>query len=91
MYAQDLLFMDEFAIYRQREIEEAVIVANEIFKSSLSPDYIKGAMFMLKRILQIPMKLAQTDEAKVRAEDIIEKDFKEFQAQFVKIRYDEES
>jgi len=90
MYNQDLLFMDEFAIYRQKEIEEAVIIANEVFKSSLSPDYVRGAMFMIKRILQIPKALAQTDEAKEKAEAMIEKDFKEFQARFVKVMYEEE-
>ena len=88
MSKQDLLFMDEFAVYRQSIIEEGVVIASEVFKSP-NPDFIKGAMFMLKRILQIPKKYATTDKAQVQVDIILEKDFKEFHSRFVKVLYDE--
>ena len=89
MSAQDLLFSDEFEAYRQKELECAVDFMYDIFKGTVEPAYIRGAMKMLSKILKVPEQFAGTKEAKQRAADLINRDFKKFEAKFVKAMVEE--
>lgn len=87
--SQELLFSDSFQEYRKKEIEEGVKVVSKMFDDNMSPDYIRGAMNMLKKVIEVPSKLAITPEAKLRAVTNIQRDLKLFQVQFLR-RYVEE-
>ena len=87
--SQELLFSDSFQEYRKKEIEEGVKVVSKMFDDNMSPDYIRGAMNMLKRVIEVPSKLAITPEAKLRAVTNIQRDLKLFQVKFLR-RYVEE-
>jgi len=81
----DLLIDKKFSRYRQLEIEEGAKIASDLFKSNVEPKYIHGAMDMLKKILQLPVKFAYTnEEAKERAQTIVEKDIKAFEVKFMR-------
>jgi len=56
----------------------------DLFKDSVNPDFIKGAMKMLNRMLKVPEEFAGTKEAKQRAADMINRDFKKFEVKFIK-------
>lgn len=47
--------------YRQREIEEAVTLINDIWKGK-SPEYFAGVMDMFSRIILLPKKLCNEEE-----------------------------
>ena len=89
MNVQNLLFSDEFAVYRQKELECAADFVYDLFKDSVNPAYVQGAMKMLNRILKVPEQFAGTKEAKQRAADMINRDFKKFEARFIKAMVEE--
>lgn len=64
----------EIQEYRQKEIEEAVILLNDIWKGK-SPDYFRGVIDMLSRIVLLPKKLCQEAEMEY-IEDMVNQDFK---------------
>ena len=84
MSKQDIIFSKEFSIYRQAEFDEAGKMVGDLFKSSADPMYIKGALDMLRRIINIPVKFAGSKEAEELARMMIEKDFNDFKAKFIK-------
>lgn len=65
------LFNDpEFEKYRVKEIEEGVILLKEVYNGKESMDYFRGAMDMLKRVLNVPPRLippgsSQKDQADI--------------------------
>lgn len=84
MSEQDLIFSDAFAKYRKREIGEAVKIVSDIFRDSVNPEYIKGSLDLLKRILYIPKQIAKTKEAIEMADIAVERDLKEFEIKFLR-------
>ena len=85
MSLQELLFDNDFSKYRKMEIEEGVKIANDLMKGNFGPDYAKGALTMLKRILMLPKGLAKTDKAQNQAAALIERDLAEFNGSLVKV------
>ena len=64
---QSLINDDSVVKYRQLEIEEGAKVAEELLKDNLNPDFVRGAMFMLKKCLHLPLKFAKSKESKEAA------------------------
>jgi len=82
---QDLIFNEDFASYRHREIGEAVKIVSGLFKESVNPDHIKGSLDLLKKILYIPKQIAETEEAIEMADMMVERDLKSFEIKFLKM------
>lgn len=80
----DLLFNEDLEEYRRREIEEAVLFAGELYRGKIEPEYFKGAMEMLKRIVMIPAKMARSDEEKKRAEMLVAQALDEYSGRMAK-------
>lgn len=60
------LFNEDFVRYRALEMEEGVAVLRELEKKAVTPDFYLGAMNMLKRIINLPGKLAEDDDEQKR-------------------------
>ena len=84
MGKQDLIFSDKFSDYRKAELNEAGKMIEDLFKDSIDPVYVKGALDMLRRIITIPVKFAGSKEAEEMASIMIKKDFNEFKARFIR-------
>ena len=66
--SEDYLFMEEFTAYRTAEVEKGTTILRQVMNGKESADYLRGAMHMLKAIVNLPGDLAQTKEAKDRAQ-----------------------
>jgi hypothetical protein len=87
----DLLFSEDLEEYRKIEIEEALVFVGELYRQNIEPEYFKGAMEMLKRIIRIPLKMAKSLEEKKRAELMIAQAIDDYASRLVKkILLDEE-
>jgi len=75
MTKQDILFDAGWAQYREAEIEAGIAMLREIWGGDFSPDYIRGAVEMLRRIILLPHHMAATPEAKERAEALVKASF----------------
>lgn len=75
MTKQDILFDSGWAPYREMEIEAGIAMLREIWGGDFSPDYIRGAVEMLRRIILLPHHMAATPEAKERAEALVKASF----------------
>lgn len=64
----------ELREYRQKEIEEAVILIDDIFKNG-TPEYFRGVMDMFTKIMHLPKKLCQPEEREA-IEDMVTQEFK---------------
>ncbi len=75
------------AKYRQQEIEEGAKIAEELLRGGHDPQYIKGAMEMLKKLLQLPNKWSKgkSKETQEAARNMIKRDLKEFTAKYMKL------
>ena len=73
------------AKYRQYEIEEAAKIFEELLKDSLNVDFARGALYMLKKLLQLPGKWGTSKEAKEMASNMVKRDLKEFTAKYMKL------
>ena len=82
---QSLITDPSVAKYRQMEIEEGAKFAEELLKGSFEPQYIKGAMEMLKKLLQLPRKWGKSKESKEMANNMIARDMKEFTSKYMRI------
>ncbi|MFH1641046.1 MAG: hypothetical protein ABIA66_03675 [Candidatus Omnitrophota bacterium] len=81
----DLLFDKRFSEYRQAEIKEASKIVADMFHDNANPEYIKGALALMNKILHLPGKYAYSEEAKIKAQELIEKSIKAFEADFIRI------
>ena len=84
----------EFESYRVKEIEEGVLVLKELSNSLPNPssDYFKGAMYMLKRIINLPVKMVPVENKsqKEQAEDLKAKAFAVFEVKMMRGFLEEE-
>ena len=65
------LFMEEFQEYRMKEAEKGAAVFKQLLTGNAEPDYVKGAAFMLRQIINLPVEMASktgTKEQKERAQ-----------------------
>ncbi|MEA2066542.1 MAG: hypothetical protein U9O65_05530 [Thermotogota bacterium] len=65
----------EIQEYREKEIEEAVILIGDIWKDKKGIDYFRGMMDMFERIILLPKKMCQENELEY-IEDMVNQDFK---------------
>ena len=82
---QSLINDDSVVRYRQCEIEEGAKVAEELLKDGLNPDFVRGAMFMLKKCLHLPLKFAKSKESKEAASNMVARDLKEFHSKYMRL------
>ena len=71
---------EELMQYRAMEMVAVIPFIRDLLKNNANPDYIRGAMAMIKKILVMPAALAKTPEQKeiarqlsAKAMDIFEK------------------
>lgn len=53
---------EELIEYRTLELITAIPFIKELLKSDSNPDYVRGAMAMLKKIMQMPVILSKSEE-----------------------------
>lgn len=82
---QSLINDPSVAKYRQMEIAEGAKIAEELLKGGFDPQYIRGAMEMLKKILTLPRKFAKSKESKEAAQNMVARDLKEFHAKYMRL------
>ena len=82
---QSLINDPSVAKYRQYEIEEGAKIAEELLKGGFDPQYIKGAMEMLKKMLHLPKKWGKSKEAQEATQNMIKRDLKEFTAKYMRL------
>lgn len=75
----------EFEKYRVLEIEEGVLMLREMIKEE-SPEYFRGAMEMLQRIMTIPMKMVSpsSEPQKIQAKILKYKAFDTFEVKMMR-------
>lgn len=81
----DLFNDPEFEKYRVKEITEGVNLLREVVKGQ-SPDYFRGAMDMLKRIINIPILLipGTNESQRAQAEMLKAKAFDAFEVKMIR-------
>ena len=78
-------FDENIARYRLWEIYEAVKIVEGLTKGDANLDYVTGALYMLKKILHLPLKWGTTDTSKEIANNMVKRDVKEFTAKYMRI------
>ena len=81
---QELLRSDDFAAYRALEIEIGADVLKKLMEGHESPEYFRGAVEMLKKILCIPQEHAKGDKNTEYAAALVEKSFNLFERQMMR-------
>jgi len=61
---KEWLLSEEFSDYREAEIEAGYDIIKGILHNDVKPDYLKGAMDMLRAIVRLPETKAGSDEEK---------------------------
>ena len=82
---QSLINDPSVAKYRQYEIEEGAKIFEELLKGSLDPNYVKGALYMLKKLLHLPYKWGKSPETKEAARNMVVRDVKEFTSKYMRL------
>jgi len=86
----ELLLDDNFREYRKKEIEEGISFVRQFMNGKCDPEYAKGALEMLKRIILIPKSFTMSEEQKERVNLAIQKDFDDFHFGMIKRYINEE-
>ena len=82
---QSLINDPGVAKYRQYEIEEAVKIVEELLKDGLNVDFVRGALYMLKKLLHLPNRWGKSKESKEAASNMVKRDLKEFHAKYMRL------
>lgn len=80
----DVLFVPDFADYRLMEVEKAAQIIKQLMHDKVSPEYCAGAMKMLRTIINLPMDVGKTKEAKEQAEMLRDKMLAQFEASLIR-------
>ena len=81
---EDYLFLDKFAQYRMAEMEEGTSLLRGCMSGNVGPEFLQGAMTMLRAIINLPVKNAKTKEAEERATLLRDKMLGEFEAKMMR-------
>lgn len=83
------IFSDDFPAYRQKEIEVAVAFIQGLHLSNA--EYVKGALDLFKKILNVPAEYAKTKEQKEYIRRRLAEDMARFEMEYLKraVRGDE--
>ena len=86
-----VLFDESFEPYRALEIKEGVIFLKKLHIGKENPDYFRGAIDMLKAIINLPAKLAgqESEDQQKQAEVLKIKALDLFEAKMVRSYLDE--
>jgi hypothetical protein len=81
----DLLNDPEFEKYRVKEIEEGVLMLRSVINGN-SSDYFKGAMDMLRRIINVPTVMIprNNESQRLQADTLKAKAFDVFEAKMIR-------
>lgn len=82
---QSLINDPSVAKYRQYEIEEGAKIAEELLKGGFDPQYIRGAMEMLKKLLTLPRRWGKGKESQEAGDNMVKRDLKEFTSRYMRI------
>lgn len=82
MQIDKALFNEDLSKYRAYEMVEGVEVLRLLENETISLDYYKGAMFMLKKIISLPKKLADRKDKDqiLLANDLMKASLKAFES-----------
>jgi hypothetical protein len=91
MEMKELFLLEEFQRYRRREIEIAAEFVKRLWGGS-DPQYVRGAVDILSKILAAPEGFAKTPETKDWMQTLTARDFALFETEFLRriITKDEE-
>lgn len=70
----DLLYSEDFADYRRAEMAMGARIVSGLLTREVSPEYLKGALDMLRMITCLPLDHAKTEEAKETMKALIARD-----------------
>jgi len=79
----ELCQLDDFKQYRAAEIEAGIEFIQGIW-SECDPQYVRGSLDMLSKILRLPERFAKTPEAQEFTRAIVSRDYAEFEAKFLR-------
>jgi len=80
----DILFTPEFSDYRRLEVEAAAKIVRQFINGTVSPYTFTGAMKMFRAIVNVPVDIATTDEAKAKAKELRDKMLSEFETSLIR-------
>jgi hypothetical protein len=85
------VFSGDFPAYRKKEIEIAASFVSISVIEQQGSEYVRGAMDMFRKILNIPKDVAKNDEQKQIIGQMLDRDFAQFQIEFLRkaVRTDE--
>lgn len=79
---KELFQMEEFQKYRQRELEAGADFVQGVWQAD--PQYVRGALDLLSKILRIPEEFGRTPETLKFYQAITSRDFATFEAKFLR-------
>ena len=84
---QSLITDPSVAKYRQMEIAEGAKLVEELLKGNYDPQYIKGNLEMLKKLLTLPNKWSKgkSKESQEAARNMVARDLKEFHSKYMRL------
>lgn len=82
---QALLNDPSVAKYRQYEIEEGAKIVETLLKDNPDVAFVKGALFMLRKMLHLPQRWCKSKESKEAAQNMVARDVKEWHSKFMRL------
>ncbi len=81
---------EELIEYRTLELIAAIPFVKDLLKNESNPDYVRGAMAMLKKILAMPVSLAKSPEQKEVAQQLTVKAMELFEKKLLRTVMEDE-
>jgi len=81
---------EELMQYRAMEMVAAIPFIRDLLNNNTNPDYIRGAMGMIKKILAMPNALAKTPEQKEIAQQLTTKTMELFEKKLLRAVVEDE-
>ncbi|MFA5377530.1 MAG: hypothetical protein WC455_17395 [Dehalococcoidia bacterium] len=78
------LLSRDFQEYRAAEIREGAVFFGNILLTKHDSEYFKGVTDMLREIVKLPMKMAQTKEEKDKAQMLVKAAFDQIEARILR-------
>ena len=83
MQFKELVQLEEFRAYRQAEISAAADFLHQIWVKG-DPQYIRGALDAIGKVLKVPESFAVAQETKEFVGTLINRDFADFEVKFLR-------
>jgi len=81
---------DDLTEYRTLELIAAIPFVKDLLKNESNPDYVRGAMAMLKKIMSMPVSLAKSPEQKEIAQVLTAKAMELFEKKLLRAVVEDE-